>query len=287
MIIECPSCLTRFNVPDEAILLNGRTVKCAKCQNKWHANPPVEEPKPIEEEHEVMAEEPEIEGEDDEVEEIIEEEAEEGDLEEEFLNGEDENYSGSMQKTLAAIRAEQTEDSNDDSLDGDHPVEEGNKKSSLKLAGWAALLVFILGFGIVFGFFQSSLTDAWPPANKLYSLIGIKEAIQHAPIGVVSTELKINPSKYISMAIEAKYEADADGSNVLIVFGNIISSADFKITLPKAKGILRDEGGNAIHEWFFNIPQGEIEGGTAIPFETRILRAPSQTRNIETDFMWP
>lgn len=40
MIIACPACATRYAVPDSAIGLEGRTVRCAKCRHSWFQDGP-------------------------------------------------------------------------------------------------------------------------------------------------------------------------------------------------------------------------------------------------------
>lgn len=45
MIIACPACNTRYVVPDSAIGVEGRTVRCAKCKHSWYQEgPEIERP---------------------------------------------------------------------------------------------------------------------------------------------------------------------------------------------------------------------------------------------------
>lgn len=47
MIIACPACATRYVVPDSAIGMEGRTVRCAKCRHSWFQEGPEITPPPI------------------------------------------------------------------------------------------------------------------------------------------------------------------------------------------------------------------------------------------------
>ena len=70
MKITCPNCLTSYQVPDDYIGAEGRSVRCAKCGETWHAEQPaplVEEPQsdfePSQEDEDAMFDAPPAESE--------------------------------------------------------------------------------------------------------------------------------------------------------------------------------------------------------------------------------
>lgn len=40
MILQCPACEARYNIPDNALGPGGRNVRCKQCHHEWHAGGP-------------------------------------------------------------------------------------------------------------------------------------------------------------------------------------------------------------------------------------------------------
>ena len=53
MIVTCPNCQTKYNLPDDKVPAGGAKVKCSKCAHVFKALPPAPEPEPATPEEEV------------------------------------------------------------------------------------------------------------------------------------------------------------------------------------------------------------------------------------------
>jgi len=142
MIISCPACTTKYQVDPAGFLPKGRKVRCAKCGEVWHQDPPKEVAKTLDAADEVRARpKPPPSAS------VAETEPERGD---EDVSGGARAVSArrmaSFRKTLARWRLAQ-------------------------VAGFAALALFVGGTFYGLYAYKDDLVSAWPATASLYDLL--------------------------------------------------------------------------------------------------------------------
>lgn len=149
MIITCPNCATRYQVPGASFNETGRKVRCQSCRFIWHAVPdaaPSEPPVP---------------------------DMETGDVETQFESEIVDEVDGADEAEIEidAIGAD-IESAASDGAD-DQPAREGKPERPADWKGWLALaacLTLIVG-----GFYEyrQAIVSAWPAAARAYALVGL------------------------------------------------------------------------------------------------------------------
>ncbi len=136
MILACPSCDARFSVPDEALLPDGRTVRCSSCAHQWFAESAADEaPAPADPEHEIEQV-------------FAESEADEGDA--------TETVEASAATLVAARR-----------------VARSDQRQTGAWMGWTALasvIAVILASSVLLA---DTISELWPPAKRLYAMVNL------------------------------------------------------------------------------------------------------------------
>lgn len=142
MILTCPSCETRFNVPDAALGTAGREVKCSRCAHRWHAMPAAPEPPPVLRPRPALRESPAV-------------------LPAMTVSVEPAQPPlppGIVSRPRAAAPA------------GPAPQP---SPARLRLAVLALVAALVLLGGVLW-FLRADLVAAWPPAGRVYAAIGLK-----------------------------------------------------------------------------------------------------------------
>ena len=140
MILACPSCDARFSVPDEALLSDGRTVRCSSCAHQWFAQSAAEDaPAPADPEHEIeqVFAESEI---DDEV--------------------DDEDATEAVEASAATLVAARR-------------MARSDQRQSGAWMGWTALASVIAVFLASSVLLADTISEFWPPAKRLYAMVNL------------------------------------------------------------------------------------------------------------------
>lgn len=145
MIVNCPSCSTRFQVPDAALGTAGRSVRCSNCGHKWHQVPE-------------GAPEPDF-------------AAAVADAGEAAVPA-----GGRIEPTVSGGESAAAATLDAPTLDAAPAAPRQPRSRSGSRAGWLAflLVVAVIAFGVWFG--RDYLVTAWPPAQQLYDTLGLTEA---------------------------------------------------------------------------------------------------------------
>lgn len=283
MILVCPNCTSRFKVKAEALGDEGRTVRCAKCGHKWHAMPddlidpsdlkslseataapakkapakaapkkaPAKKAPPPPPEPEPVEEAPPI----DDVPEVDEPEPDEEEVE-----------------AAPPPPPPMLDDTEPPPIPPEEDFVPRNMvpvKRRSPLVAWLVLLVLIILTSAAAVTFKVSIVTAYPPANKLFSWVGL-------PVDLLGHGLEISKPQ-----AEAIIEND---KRRLVFEGTIENSTDETIRVPKMSGSLLDGTGLELKTWVFSADKPEAFPGESVTYRTEIEDPPRGATNITITF---
>lgn len=145
------------------------------------------------------------------------------------------------------------------------PALPGQNKRRSSLPGWIALLIAVaaVGIGVVAG--RDVLVEAWPPAARLYSAIGM-------PAEVLGQGLEFRDVNF--------ERAEQDGRATLIVTGMVANISDKVRTVPLMRASVTSGGAKVIRDWTFSVKEERLLPGESVPFVTRLDDPPDDAREL-------
>jgi predicted Zn finger-like uncharacterized protein len=244
MILSCTACFTRYAIDPAALGRAGRTVRCARCGHQWHQKPDSAAPPPP---AAAPAPPPKAQS----------------------------RFDGPPPPEAAAAppmrpMPQPPRRANLPALQK-RRFNLGDILSPASAAGWAvfAAVVSLLVIGLWTG--QSTLVAAWPPAARLYTIVGLAEP-EEAP----GTGLEMP-------ALAPRIELEA-GTPVLVLEGTVVNKTTRSITLPTLVANLRDDRNEIVESWTFKMDVDRLAGGASASFRTRKERPPERARHVEVVF---
>ncbi len=294
MILECPNCDTRYEIPVE-LPPEGRKVRCAACQHIWVATQPEEEPEKPENE----AAQPDMSAlESFEDEEIVFKEGDPSARDEQPSEGlvapdpveepaEPDNAAAGIsdrefEDAFASAMEEAADDGDGSDADMDDAVEEpesppivigkARKKRRVSVptniaAGWAALAVVLAGVTSVAYFQRVNVVRVLPGAASAYERIGL-------PVNVRGLEFE---------GVKYSWESSA-GRPVLEVYGDITNITSKPLKVPTVVFGLRTKEKVEVYQWAADVRSELLPPGEKTAFTAQIPSPPKSIRDVQVRF---
>lgn len=280
VVITCPNCGTRYQVPYGTIGQAGREVQCAQCTKHWHAT--ADAPPP-----------PAIEADDDKLFSAAEERELDAVFEAEARSSEPEPalpaaapMSPDHERTLAEIKAAIAPRAKKEAANSIDPAlltksrkafdkRQRSMTSRLPIARLrrtARLAAFVLLVGIlVLGFtLRTDIVRWYPSLAGLYAAIGM-------PVNVVGLEFE---NEKTMMSFRA-------GKPVMLITARVRSISDRIVTVPPVLISLLDPSGVVVYEWTVTLKAAEMEPGDVLDFSSEVSAPPQTAATVRLTFTNP
>ncbi len=263
MILNCPSCSTRYLVAEGAIGPHGRRVRCANCGHLWEQS--AEEGLDAE----LFGPEPDFLHES-----VVDDDPFEQPVDR-FQPPSRENQDGNdfrsvLQKEIESIPIPEgvKPTSTDPALE---QVLSGKGKRNFKLpdraGGFLAAAVFYLLVFMAFLLGHQSISRAWPPSNLIYNIIGISPVM---------------PGEGLSLSnLNAEFQGDK-----IFMSGTIVNLKEDDLTVPPVFIALRDDADKIIDHILLPAPVASLKPEGSVDFETVYRKRPENATNVTFAFSW-
>ncbi|WP_436643771.1 zinc-ribbon domain-containing protein [Microbaculum sp. FT89] len=271
MKITCPNCNTSYDVDGATFPPDGRSVRCVKCRNVWHAVAYTSEPMVLPPEPDEDAPPP----------------PSRADRVQEPQTGERVRAESQAEPLGARIVDDGGADSAAAAGETDlNPIEHaaeararfaakhaGNRpKIRYRGRGGRGLDAFVFGCvlaGLVAAFhYREDVVRTLPSTAGLYSAIGFPVNLRGLEFG--------------NVAQRRDFE---DGVPVLIIEGEILNIRDRAMPVPALRFSLRTDGGDELYAWTLEPRQRVLDPDAAMTFRTRLASPPRGADDLQLRFM--
>jgi len=237
MILTCPSCAARYLVGADKIGPTGRQVRCGRCRHTWYQAPAEEPPlklEPIPRTPEPSAPEP---------------------------------LAAEPHLGHAGFAADEL-----------RPIPRGSNLPALPqhpsrrapAFGWVALVLVLAA--LLYGTFveRARITAAWPPAGRLFTLLGISAQAPGAGLEIRSVTTT---------------RSNEEGAEVLVIAGEVANVSHESRNVPMLSAVLKDARQRNVQQWIFKAGEGKLLPGEVAKFSTSIKNPAGEATDVDVEFL--
>jgi len=301
MLIVCPNCGTSYMVDPAALGSGGRTVRCARCKTTWFAGWEKQTPNLNAFVDGVIAEaeaqatpdsaqapspEPPAAAAPPAADDFGSEPAEPTTAEPEAAGAPTEaDDAGPPTEAPVAVEeapslvppleheplpdAEATDGDSDDieSYAARRQRLQSRRKQARRSSRWTAVVLVLFAVNVALIGARNEVVRYLPQTASLFAAIGLPVNLRHLTFENVQISKELQ-----------------DGVSVLVVKGEIVSTADKPVTVPRLRFAARDAAGQEIYVWTALPSRSILGSGERLAFSSRLASPPAEAKNVLVRF---
>lgn len=250
MIITCPSCATRYKVPDGAFGAEGRNVRCKACSFEWLAvaEEPIEAPAGEDEAADATAD-PDV-------------ATEQGDGEPDELKGEtvpDEPLRVPVEPRAPA----DIESAARRRIRRDERAQRSRRRRRIVMVAAATVAMLMVPPYVL----RHAIVDLYPAAEPFYEMVGV-------PINKFGLD-------FANVRVAREFE---NGLPVLTVAGDVVNVSSGDVVVPRVRLGLRDSRNQEIYHWTVSVSDDPLPPEGRARFATRLAAPPNEAADVQVRF---
>lgn len=138
------------------------------------------------------------------------------------------------------------------------------------MLGWVAMVVVLAGLMVGAVSARNQITTLWPPAARLYAMIGFPVAQPR-----LGLELrKVNPSR-----------STENGLPTLSIDGEVVNISSVAREVPKLRIALRDGNDHEVQAWTISVTDERLLPGASVPFHTSVTQPNEAATGVVVTFV--
>ncbi|MGE0062206.1 MAG: MJ0042-type zinc finger domain-containing protein [Xanthobacteraceae bacterium] len=132
---------------------------------------------------------------------------------------------------------------------------------------WTAIVLVLLGFNIALVGARNEVVRYLPQTASLFAMIGL-------PVNL----------RNLSFENVKVLKEEADGASVLLIEGEIVSTASSTVEVPRLRFAVRNTRGQEIYAWTALATRGSLAPGERLPFRSRLASPPADSSDVMVRF---
>lgn len=141
------------------------------------------------------------------------------------------------------------------------------RSTKRRLSKWTAVMLVLFGFNVALIGARNEIVRYLPQTASLFAMIGL-------PVNL----------RNLSFENVKVVKEEADGASILLIEGEIVSTAGTAVEVPRMRFSVRDIKGQELYAWTALATRSALKPGERLPFRSRLASPPANASDVMVRF---